>query len=478
MIIEDKKHQKLLIASISLAGFMSTLDSYIVNVSLPAISHYFNTGTGEVSRVIIAYLLFFTSTLLVWGKLGDKIGFKKLFIAGFITFTFGSLLCGISPSISFLVASRCIQGIGAAMLATSGFALISKLLPAEITGWAFGIYSTASAIGVAAGAPLGGIITGVLSWRWIFLINIPVGILAVILSNKIIPNDKQLDINLSKQPKEFDFLGAILSFLGLTIFLYAMNMGNELGWKSLVIILCLIFSLIFFVLFCIQELKHKQRLIDLSLFKNLNFTFAILAAFTGFMLMAGNAFLLPFFLKYIKQLKTEEIGMILMIYSIGFILVTPFVGRISDKVNPRILCSVSLFFCALASFVFSYLLSVQGLFSTIFFLIWLSVSYAFFISPNNKYIMSLANPEQKGMFSGIFNMTRNLSMVLGVSIMEIIFSYKIPPKLLSECPCKVHGDLSNIILISGFHNAYFTAGFILLISMVFSILAGKRNVKA
>lgn len=473
--ITDRKKQKRLVASLSLAGFVSSLNIYIVSVSLPAIAHYFNTGTTESSRVMIAYFLFFTATLLFFGKLGDKIGFKKLFAGGYFVFITGSFFCAVSPSITAMVIFSCIQGIGAAMLASSAFALISKLLPDEVTGWAFGIYSTVSAIGVAMGAPIGGMLTGFFSWRWIFLINIPVGVAAIFFSVKVIPEDQKPRAISGEKKLGFDILGAALSFLAVFALLYAMNMGNTLGWTSFIIIACFVFSLIFFILFILREAKCKYRLVDLPLFKNLNFTFAILTAFTGFTLMAGNMFMLPFYLKLIKNLKTEHIGVIMMIYSIGYILVTPVVGRFVDKVNPRVLCFIAMLSCAAAAFTFSFSLGRGGISSVIVFLVWIAISYSFFVSPNNKIVMGISQAGQKGMVSGILNTTRYLGMAIGVCLMQTVFSLKIPLNEASRCLCNELDPARLGRFISGFHNAYFCAGCILVIAMIFSLLSGGKK---
>lgn len=174
MLINPSR-QRWIVISVAFSSFIVVLDAYIVNVSLPAIARYFNVGTSDVVHVIVAYLLIITSTLLLFGKLGDRFGFKKFFMLGFCFFTAGSLLCGISPTLGILIASRCLQGIGGAILYAIGTALIPKHLPEHRRGWAFGTVATAAGLGMAIGAPVGGFITQLLNWHWIFLINVPVG---------------------------------------------------------------------------------------------------------------------------------------------------------------------------------------------------------------------------------------------------------------------------------------------------------------
>ena len=234
-MITNRSQQLLIVISVAFSSFMARLNNYTVNVSLPTISHDFNIGTGEASRVVMSYLLIITSSLLLFGKLADRVGLKRIFIIGYIVFVAGSLLCGISRGIDTLIGARFVQGIGSAMLLATSFAIISKFIPPDRTGWAFGITSTASALGVATGAPVGGLITGYLSWHWVFLINVPIGIIAFIIASKKIPDERPQ--TKTSELERFDFLGAVLSFLGLAILLRAFNMGKELGWGSPTIIL-------------------------------------------------------------------------------------------------------------------------------------------------------------------------------------------------------------------------------------------------
>jgi EmrB/QacA subfamily drug resistance transporter len=290
-IVTDRSAQRWITISIAFAAFMSKLDSSIVNISLPAISQYFNVGTSDVSWVMLSYLLIQTNTMLITGKLGDIIGLKKIFVIGYIVFTIGSLLCGLSFNISMLIISRCLQGIGGAMIITSAFAAIPKYLPDTIIGSSFGIAATGAALGLIVGAPLGGFITGLLSWHWIFLINIPVGIVAIFVARKVIPEKKAVTHDADTRKKGFDVIGAGLSFFGLLALTYGLNRGQELGWGSASIMGLFAASCALFVAFYWREKRSSNPLMDLGLFRNHNFMFANIAAFKAFMVMSGVNFL-------------------------------------------------------------------------------------------------------------------------------------------------------------------------------------------
>jgi len=295
-MVTDKNAQIWIIISAMFTSFMTQLDTYIVNISLPTIAVYFNVNTGDVSYVVLVYLLFLTSTLLIFGKLADRIGLKKVFIGGFLLFTISSLLCGISWNLKLLILARIIQGIGGAMLYTSVFAIVSRFLPKNLTGCAFGFLSTSSALGVTAGAPVGGLITGYLSWHWIFLINIPFGIAAIIIALKVIPGEKVPE---EKKKNTFDIAGSILSFLGFLSLIYTLKMGEELGCTSPVIIASSISTVIFITLFIIREMKCADPLLDLALFKSRNFAFANIASLLAFILISERQYIHNAFLSSI-----------------------------------------------------------------------------------------------------------------------------------------------------------------------------------
>jgi MFS family permease len=208
---EARKRFHWIVFSVAFAVFMVRLDGYIVVISLPTLARYFQVGTSEVSWVIIPYLLIMTGSTLIFGKLVDRIGLKKIFVWGYGLFTLGSLLCGLSPTIYLLDTARGVQGAGGAMMITSGMASIPHYLPVNIAGWAFGICSLANSLGIMVGAPLGGLITGYLTWHWIFLINVPVGIAAIVIVKRHLPADQNHPSLTAGRP--FDVSGSILSFI-------------------------------------------------------------------------------------------------------------------------------------------------------------------------------------------------------------------------------------------------------------------------
>ncbi len=465
----DRKKYLFIVYNVCFAAFMATLDSYIVNVSLPSISRYFNIPMSIVSLVILSYLLSLTSTTLIFGKLADTLGLKKMFTWGYIVFTIGSLFCGISWSIWLLIASRFIQGIGGAMIIISGYAIIPKYLPQDIRGWAFGYLAIVAALGVTVGAPLGGIIAGYFSWHWIFLINIPIGTIAVFTSHRTLLDDGITGGEKKKIP--FDIPGAFLSFLGILALICGLNFGKESGWTSLPIVISFFIVIIAFVLFIIVEERSPDPLLDLSILKNPPFMCAIIATTTALMVLAGNNLMLPFYLETSKGLKPQQVGFLLMIYSLMGMIVGPRAGRASDTIKPVLLCAIAMFSAACACIIFVVTLHSNSLIPVIIFLFWYGISNALFISPNNNLVMSLAPEHKQGTASGVFNMFGRLSLVLGVCVFETIFSEVVPQGKGSLQGVGIPADILN----RGFQVVYICASLFCIFSLAVSVLTARKG---
>ena len=227
---ELKRKYYPIVVALCFATFMASLDSYIVNISLPEISEYFNVDMNSVSSVVVVFLLFLVGAMLIAGKLADMIGLRNFLFYGYLIFVVGSLACGISGSLWMLNVSRGIQGVGAAIMTVAPFSIISKYLPSTITGWAFGLLSTFAAVGLTIGSPLGGFIAGNFSWHWIFLINVPVGLVAAYYTYRIIPVAEQTSGKYLV--KKFDIKGSLISFLAIALITFILSQGKEMGWAS------------------------------------------------------------------------------------------------------------------------------------------------------------------------------------------------------------------------------------------------------
>lgn len=449
---------------------MSKLDTTAVNIALPTLARHFNVPLGEVSWVMLSYLLLQTNTMLIFGKLGDRIGLKRSFIIGYLLFIVSSFLCGLSSNLPMLIASRCFQGAAGAMMMIAAFALVPLVLPGR-TGTAYGVMAGAAGLGGIVGAPMGGFITGFLSWKGIFLINIPVGIVAVLVGQKILPDDRRAGGNAPAKLEPFDLPGAILSFLGLIFFIYAMTRARSVGWASPSTISFMLLGIILLAAFFVQENRCSSPLIDFRLFAIPGFTLGLLSALLCFIVMSGVFLILPFYLEAFKGLRAEQAGMVIMVYPVVYMVVGPLGGRLSDRVDQGVVCMVAMLSAAAAAFVFIFTMESPGLLSVLVFLVWFALSYAFFLSSNNNKIMSLAPADRKGVASGILGTFVSLGTVFGVDLFTTLFSSADPGQVAT--PGMASGSAE--IILTGFARAFGAAVVACLLAALFSFAVIKRR---
>jgi len=461
-IRELKRKNYPIVIALCFVAFMASLDSYIVTISLPNISEYFKVSMNAVSSVVVVFMLFLVGAMLIAGKLADTIGLRKFLIYGYLIFVAGSLACGLSESLMMLNIARAVQGIGAAVMTVTPFTIISKHLPSSITGWAFGLLSTSSALGLTIGSPLGGFITEYYSWHWIFLINVPVGLVAAVFSYKVLPKAKPPSLKLPA--KKFDIAGSLISFLAIALLTFVLSQGKDMGWTSMKTIGLSLIFVVLFVLLIFVEKRAKHPVFELSLFKNRVFTMANLATIFIFIFISGNFFLLPFYLTSFAGLNTQNAGLVLMVYSIVYMIAGPLAGKASDKIKPAKLCVIAAFFSALGCLLFAFFLDVNSLVPVIILQVWMGIFMGLFISPNNNLVMSSTSIDERGVASGMFTTLSRLSMIIGVIVFEIIFSTS-----TSGGGNALINSMSQEVMAHGFKVTYFTAAGILIIGFAFSL---------
>lgn len=268
--------------------FMATLDYSMLNISLPEIAKYFGIKLITVSWVPLTYLIVITSALLGFGKLGDIKGYKKLFVFGIGIFVFGTFLCSVSGRIHWMLLARVVQSVGEAMYSPAAIALITTQLPENLRGRALGMMALAQGLGLSIGPVLGGVLNTYIGWRFIFLVNIPIGILAILSSSRML-SDKQQEA----ADKRFDLMGAVLVFLALSSFIFALNSATKAGFGSLIVLWSFAISIFSMVAFLITESRIKYPLLDLSLFKSIDFSLSGAAVFLATFVYMAMYFLLP-----------------------------------------------------------------------------------------------------------------------------------------------------------------------------------------
>lgn len=460
----------LILFSIAFATFMVNADSYIVNISLPTIAEYFKVDTEAVSWVVMSYQLTVTALLLVFGTLGDRLGIKRLFLIGYIVFTISSLLCAVSPTLGWLVFSRAVQGIGASVLYALTPAMVPRYLPPEQRGTAFGALATAAALGISVGTPLGGLITGLTSWHWAFLINLPVGIAAILVAKRVLPADGESASKASLP--SFDYIGSAFSAIALVSLIYSISKLNSLGLSHAVSGAMAVFAAAA-AGFIYWERRTANPLLDYSLFRSPSFNYGNLANFLCLCYLAGHNFITPFYLMTVKGLRAEHAGTVFLLYSLIYMGMGPLAGQLSKRINPRILCTTALVTGVLVSFGFSRLLGSESMVPVYGYFVGLALVMATFIPSNSNVVMGMAPHGKQGAVSGSFRMIGRIGMTVGVCLFQMIFAMAVFQHS-GKIQAETLKSASQSDLLSAFGTVYLAGAVLFAVAAVSSLMARDR----
>jgi len=410
-------HPWRIFALVAVGVFMSTLDSSIVNIALPAIMKDLESSFASVEWVIMIYLLTVSSLLLSFGRLSDLVGRRNVYFSGFLLFAGGSFLCGFSPSIEWLIGFRALQGCGAAMLMACSPAIIVDVFPEANRGRALGAIGAVVAIGLTTGPALGGILIHYISWRAIFYLNVPIGIIAALLALRMFQG-AALDF-WRRQP--FDWRGAIL--LAVTLGMLLLAASNIHGWGLFALprVGCALLAIGGGGLFVFLELRTPRPLFDFSLFRLRLFIFPISGAVLLFISLFAIVFLMPFYLVDYGGFTENLAGFMMITPFIFLFFLAPVAGSLYDRIGSRFLCTTGMAVLSLALLLFTTLPEQPAVFAVIWRLVLAGVGTALFTSPNTSAAMNAVPLAQRGVASGMVATARNLGMVFGVAMAGAIF---------------------------------------------------------
>ncbi len=404
---------------IGLGVLMSTLDGSIVNISLPTLVEELDTTFTTVQWVVLSYMLVITAMMLGVARLGDMFGKKRLYMAGLALFTFGSLLCGLSPTVGALIASRAVQGLGAVMMVALGSAIITEVFPTSERGRALGLIGSIVSIGIASGPSIGGILIDRAGWHSVFLVNVPLGIVAFLVVARVVPPSVR-----GETGQRFDFVGAVILLATLICYTLGMTFGQRQGLGEELPLLLLIGAGVGLALFLMVEWRVPQPMIDLGLFRNVLFGVNLLMAFLMFIVLAGQ-FILPFFLETVKGYSTLQVGMMVAAVPIGMGLASPVSGALSDRFGSRVISLIGLLIVASACVLISTLTAAVDVAGYLLRTAPLGVGIGFFQSPNNSAIMGAVPRQRLGVASGLMALSRTLGQTTGMPLMGALFAIQV-----------------------------------------------------
>lgn len=404
---------------VALGTFMAPLDSSVVNIALPTIRNYFHTSMVTVEWVVMAYLLMTSSLLLAYGRLGDIYGHKRIYIAGFTVFTIGSFLCGIAPTVGWLIFFRGVQAIGAGMLMSMGPAIVTEITPPQKRGKYLGIIAISVSVALSAGPILGGLLTAKFGWPSIFYINIPIGVMVVALASKILPDSGQ------KHQQPFDVMGAGTVFIGLMLVLAAISFSEKLGWTNPWVFGGLIIGICVLGVFYLIEQRLEHPMLDLRMFKNRLFSMANLSALFNYMGMFSVVFIMPFYLQQFRGMTPSDAGLLMIPMPLTTMLVAPISGSLSDRVDTRYISALGLGILAIGLTMLSSMHIDSSRLSIILAMMVIGFGSGMFQTPNNSAIMGSVPPNRRGVASSLLATMRNLGMVLGVAVSGAVFTHRL-----------------------------------------------------
>jgi EmrB/QacA subfamily drug resistance transporter len=459
-------------AIVAIGVFMGTLDSSIVNISLPTIARNFGVPLGgAIEWVIIAYLVMNAAALLTAGRLSDLVGRKTIWSAGLVIFTASSALCGAAFSLWFLIVARALQGLGGALLFSTSPAILTSAFPEEERGRALGTNAITVALGTSLGPTLGGIITSSLSWRWIFFVNLPLGVLGLVLTARVLREQR------TAGPVRFDPWGALFLGVGLASLIGALSFGSDLGLRSPLIIGAGALGILTLAALPLIERRVENPVIKFSLLRDRVFLSANLSLVLSFLALFAVSFLMPFYLEELRGFPTRTAGLLLTPLPLTIAVVAPISGRVADRTgSTRFLASAGLLIACIGLILLGTLRADSSVGEIVWRLLVIGFGQALFQAPNNSALMGAAPPRDRGSAAGFLATGRVVGQSTSVALAGAVFA-GLGGAAAGAALLSAHGDTAALqqSFLVGFRAAMFTCAGVAVIGVFASLVRGGRE---
>lgn len=436
----------LVMLTVSMGVLLATIDGSIVNVALPRLVDDLDTTFPVIQWVALGYLLTLATTTLGVGRAGDVLGKKTIYVSGFALFTVASVVCGLAPSVGFLIGFRIIQAIGAVMILSLGPAVLVEAFPGSERGKALGLIGTAVSIGIVTGPVVGGLLISSFGWRAIFLVNLPVGIVGTWLAIRHVPDTRP------GPGQRFDFVGAGLLFVSLLALSLGLTLGQERGYATPMIAVLALVALAAALAFIQVELRVTSPMLELRMFRSTLLTTSVITGYLLFVVVAGTFFLFPFYLEEVQGRPIDQVGLLLGAAPLMLGIVSPFSGTWSDRIGVRSLTVAGLVTVAVSYVSF---LSIGQETSTLHFVLLavpLGIGIGLFQSPNNSAIMGSVPPEYAGVGGGILTITRLLGQITGIAVLGSLWATRVaaaggPSDAARASPAQQMSGLTDVLIV-------------------------------
>jgi EmrB/QacA subfamily drug resistance transporter len=415
------------LGAVAFGLFMIMLDNTVVNVAVPAIQRDLGVGLSELEWIVAGYALSFAALMLTGGKLADLMGRRRIFVVGIVIFTVSSLFCGMADSGDTLIGWRIVQGVGAALMNPATLAIIAATFPPRERGTAIGIWAGVSALALAIGPLVGGLITEHASWNWVFLINVPVGVLGIVASYLLIDESRDMSEN-----QRLDLAGLVLSGAGLFSLTYALIEANNHGWTSARILGFLGAAAVLLVAFVVWELRTRLPMLDLSLFRNGTFAGANAVILLVGFAMFGIFFYVSLYMQNILGFSAVQAGAAFLPMTLLIIICAPIAGRLSDRIGSRWLMTSGMTLLGIQLLYYSTLGTTAGFFNLLPGLLIGGLGMSLTMTPSAAAVIGSVPVDKAGVGSAVMNSMRQVGGSLGIAALGAILAHGIAGRATPE----------------------------------------------
>jgi EmrB/QacA subfamily drug resistance transporter len=416
----SRTHKARLLAVLLMAPFMAQADATIANLAAPSIHADLGASGAELELVIGGYLIAFAMLLITGARLGQTHGYRRVFLVGVSVFTGASLLCGLAPGPIVLIAARVLQGAGAALMNPATLSIIAATFPPRQRGMAIGIWAGVSAMALAIGPLVGGLLTEHISWSWIFFVNVPIGVIAIAASLLLIPESKD-----ESAEQRLDVPGLLTSGIGLFALTYGLIEANTYGWTSGRIVGTFVVAVAMLLAFVLLELRQRIPMLDLSLFRTGTFAGANLAVLLVALAMFGVFFFVSLYMQGVLGYSAVKTGAAFLPMTILIVLVAPIAGKSSDRFGSRWLMTSGMVLIAIQLFYFSRLGVDESYWSLLPAMILGGFGMSLVMTPSAAAAVRALPVDKAGVGSAVLNAFRQVGGSMGIALMGAIMAHRV-----------------------------------------------------
>jgi EmrB/QacA subfamily drug resistance transporter len=477
-VLHGRIEYKWIVLSVTTIGaLMAAIDSTIVILGLPDMMVKLHASLVEMIWVIMGYILVSTVFLLTFGRVADMLGRVRMYNLGFVVFTIGSALCGLSTTATQLVLFRLVQGSGAAMMVVNSVALITEAFPANQRGQALGINAITFAAGGVLGPVLGGLILTAADWRWIFFINVPIGIFGAAWGYIALH-----ELSERKPGQRFDPLGVISFSVGLVALLGALTAGISLGFTSAPILALFGLFLFMLVFFLWWENRAPNPVLDFSLFRRRVYTFSVLAVMMQSLAVFAVNFLITFYLQGVRGFDPLTAALFLIPLPLMLSISAPFSGRLADRVGARLPATVGLLIQMVALILMVLVITpVTPYWELAAVLGLMGLGGGLFYAPNTSAAMNAAPRDRLGIASAVMATLRQVGMVTSFALALAVAAASVPQDVMLQLFVGTNVQLGSAVMqafVLGMHSAFIMSSILCIVAAGFSLVRGKENRQA